>query len=58
MKLGEIVQNAFTTGQLSVNLEQQIQSLLKEREFNDAEIAAIDLLIEALYRGLIESVPD
>jgi hypothetical protein len=58
MELIEIIHRILQMGELSPQLERQLYCLLDRRDFNAAEIEAIDLLIEALCRGTIQSVPN
>lgn len=58
MQLVEIVKRVLETGELTMSLERQMQTLIQGRELNSAEIAAIDQLIEAISSGAIRSVPD
>ena len=53
-----MIHRILEMGELSVKLEQQLNGLLNRKEFDAAEIEAIDLLIEALCRGTIQSVPN
>ncbi|WP_421659139.1 hypothetical protein [Leptothermofonsia sp. ETS-13] len=57
MQLVEIVQRVLETGELPMNLERQMQKLLRQREFGEEEMAAIDQLIEAINCGSVRSVP-
>lgn len=58
MQLVEIVKRVLETGELPMSLERQMQTLIQGRDLNNAEIAAIDQLIEAITSGAIRSVPD
>ncbi|UBF29282.1 hypothetical protein K9N68_16475 [Kovacikia minuta CCNUW1] len=58
MQLVEIVQKVLETRELTTSLERQIQKHLEREEFTEAEITAIDQLIDALCKGTIRSVPD
>jgi hypothetical protein len=58
MQIVQMVQQVLETGELPMKLERQMQSLLKGKELSEAEMAAIDQLINALCEGTIQSVPD
>lgn len=58
MQMVEIIQRVLETGELPMNLERQMQNLLQARSFTEAEMVAIDQLIEAIYRGAVRAVPD
>lgn len=58
MQIVEIVQRVLDTGELPMNLERRMRNLLQGQKFSEAEMTAIDQLIEAMYRGSVRSVPD
>jgi polyhydroxyalkanoate synthesis regulator phasin len=58
MQIVEMVQKVLETGTLPMKLERQMQNLLQGRELSEAEMAAIDQLINALCEGTIQSVSD
>ncbi|GEM_PF-4190033 len=58
MQLVEIVLEVLEKGEISMSLERRMHYLLETESLNEAEIAAIEALMEAICEGRIRSVPD
>jgi hypothetical protein len=56
MSLSEIVHQVLTTGILPMSLERKMHQLLNSQEIQEADIDAIDQLIEAMLNGSVRPV--
>ncbi len=58
MQFLEVVRKALETKTMTPALEQQLDELFWSQEFNNSEMAALSILIEALADGTIRSLEE
>ncbi len=58
MQFLEVVRKALETKTMTPVLEQQLDELFWSQEFNNSEMAALSILIEALADGTIRSLEE
>ncbi len=56
MHLNDLIQQILTTGLLPCDAERQLEKLLRAREFDEAELAAMEQLLGALCRGAVKPI--